>query len=125
MRKGIVAVLNLLIVCGIAAAQGSPALIPKPPIKLTKVEGRMDHLGVDVKGQRLFATAFDNHTLEVIDLKTGRQVHTIPGLNKPQGAFYDPATNRLFVAYGGDGTVKIFDGTTFQLMATRDAQSRR
>ncbi len=116
MRKGIVAVLNLLIVCGIAAAQGSPALIPKPPIKLTKVEGRMDHLGVDVKGQRLFATAFDNHTLEVIDLKTGRQVHTIPGLNEPQGAFYDPATNRLFVACGGDGTVKIFDGSSFQLV---------
>jgi len=101
MRKGIVAVLNLLIVCGIAAAQGSPALIPKPSIKLTKVEGRMDHLGVDVKGQRLFATAFDNHTLEVIDLKTGQQVHTIPALNEPQGAFYDPATNRLFVALWG------------------------
>ena len=116
MRKGIVAVLNLLIVCGIAAAQGSPALIPKPSIKLTKVEGRMDHLGVDVKGQRLFATAFDNHTLEVIDLKTGQQVHTIPALNEPQGAFYDPATNRLFVACGGDGTVKIFDGSTFQLL---------
>jgi DNA-binding beta-propeller fold protein YncE len=78
----------------------------------------MDHLGVDVQGQRLFATAFDNHTLEVIDLKTGRQVHTIPNLDEPQGAFYDPATNRLFEANGGDGTVKIFDGSTFQLLQT-------
>ena len=98
------------------AAQQSPALTRKKPIPLTKVEGRMDHMGVDVKGQRLFATAFDNHTLEVIDLKTNRQVHTITGLNEPQGTFYDPATNRLFVACGGDGTVKIFDGTTFQLL---------
>ena len=101
-----------------AAAQEAPALTPKDPIALTKVEGRMDHLGVDVKGLRLFATAFDNHTLEVIDLKTGRQVHTIPDLEEPQGAYYDPATNRLFVACGGDGTLKIFDGSTFQLLQT-------
>ena len=101
---------------GLAVAQDAPALTPKDPIRLTKVEGRMDHLGVDVKGQRLFATSFDNHTLEVIDLKTGRQVHSIPGLNEPQGAFFDPATNRLFVACGGDGTVRIFNGTTFQLL---------
>jgi DNA-binding beta-propeller fold protein YncE len=78
----------------------------------------MDHLGIDVQGQRLFATAFDNHTLEVIDLKTGRQVHTISNLDEPQGAFYDAAKNRLFEANGGDGTVKIFDGTTFQLLQT-------
>jgi DNA-binding beta-propeller fold protein YncE len=118
MRNCIVTLLlsGLFFLWGMAAAQESPALTPRNPIVLTEVEGRMDHLGVDVKGRRLFATAYDNHTLEVIDLKTGRQVHTIPGLNQPQGAFYDPATNRLFVACGGDGTVKIFDGTTFQLL---------
>src|SRR5437588_418288 len=101
-----------------AMAQESAALTPQTPIRLTKVEGRMDHMSVDLKGQRLFATAFDNHTLEVLDLKAGRRMHTIPGLNEPQGAYYDPATNRLFVACGGDGTVKIFDGTTYQLLQT-------
>ncbi len=110
--------LNLFFMSGAALGQESPALFPKSPIPLTKVEGRMDHLGIDVKGQRLFATAFDNHTLEVIDLKTGRQVHTIPDLDEPQGSFYDAANNRLFEANGGDGTVKIFDGTTFQLLQT-------
>jgi DNA-binding beta-propeller fold protein YncE len=109
---------GLFFFCGLAEAQEPPAMTPKNPIPLTKVEGRMDHLGVDVKGLRLFATAFDNHTLEVIDLKTGRQVHTIPDLDEPQGSFYDAATNRLFVACGGDGTVKIFDGTTFRLLQT-------
>jgi len=109
-------VLSFLVLSGAALGQDSPALAVKSPISLTKVEGRMDHLGVDVKGQRLFATAFDNHTLEVIDLKTGRQIHTISDLNEPQGAFYDAANNRLFEANGGDGTVKIFDGTTFQLL---------
>src|SRR3984893_6539415 len=108
--------LSFLFLGGAAMAQEPPALSPKDPIHLTKVEGRMDHLGIDVKGKRLFVTAFDNHTLEVIDLKTGRQVHSIPGLNEPQGAFFAPATNRLFVASGGDGTLKIFDGTTYKLL---------
>src|SRR5579862_246938 len=120
MRKHIMPLflLNLLVLGGAALGQDSPALSAKDPIHLTKVEGRMDHLGIDVKGERLFATAFDNHTLEIIDLKTGRQVHTITGLDEPQGAFYDPANNRLFEANGGDGTVKMFDGTTFQLLQT-------
>jgi DNA-binding beta-propeller fold protein YncE len=109
---------NLLGWGGKASGQEALALSAKAPIHLMKVEGRMDHLGIDVQGQRLFATAFDNHTLEVIDLKTGRQVHTISNLDKPQGAFYDAASNRLFEANGGDGTVKIFDGTTFQLLQT-------
>jgi len=110
--------LGLVLACGSVAAQQAPGLITKNPIRLTNVEGRMDHLGVDLKGQRLFVTAFDNHTLEVLDLKTGRQMHTIPDLNEPQGAYYDPASNRLFVACGGDGTVKIFDGATYRLWQT-------
>ena len=120
MKKYITTVflLNLFVLCGSALGQEAPALSPKEPLHLTNVEGRMDHLGVDVEGQRLFATAFDNHTLEVIDLKTSRQVHTITNLDERQGAFYDAANNRLFEANGGDGTVKIFDGTTFQLLKT-------
>jgi len=110
--------LSFLFLGGAAMAQEPPALSPKDPIHLTKVEGRMDHLGIDVKGGRLFATAFDNHTLEVIDLKTGRQIHTIADLDEPQGAFYDASNNHLLEANGGDGTVKIFDGTTFQLLHT-------
>src|SRR6267143_2442551 len=119
MKKHIATLIfvSALFVSGAVLAQQSPALSPKSPIPLTKVEGRMDHLGIDVKGQRLFATAFDNHTLEVIDLKTGRQMRTIADLDEPQGAFYDASTNRLFVA-SGDGSVKIFDGTDFRVLTT-------
>jgi DNA-binding beta-propeller fold protein YncE len=101
-----------------APVTGGAALMLKTRIRLPNVNGRMDHMGIDVKGQRLFAAAFDHHTVEVIDLQAGRQVHTIANLIQPQGAFYDPSTNRLFVSSSGDGAVKIFDGTTFQLLAT-------
>jgi hypothetical protein len=64
--------LGLVLACGSVAAQQATGLVTKNPIRLMNVEGRMDHLGVDLKGPRLFVTAFDNHTLEVLDLKTGR-----------------------------------------------------
>jgi len=110
--------LQALLLPFLATAQASSVLMLKTRIPLANVKGRMDHLGVDVKGKRLFAAAFDNHTVEVIDLQAERQVHTIANLDNPQGAFYDASTNRLFVSSEGDGTVKMFDGTTFQLLQT-------
>ena len=99
-----------------SASGQSPALPLTQRIALPNVDGRMDHMGIDIAGQRLFATAFDNHTLSVIDLKAGRQISLIPNLDKPQAAYYDAATNHLFVSAGGDGSVKMFDGKTFQLL---------
>src|SRR3989449_2376050 len=109
---------TLLLLRGPAAGQEPPALSPETHIPLPNVKGRIDHSSIDVKGQRLFVAAVDNHTLEVVDLKSGRRVHTIADLAEPQGVFYDASTNRLFVACGLDGVTKIFDGTTFQVLAT-------
>ena len=62
--------------------------------------------------------AVGNNTLEVIDLKAGQRVRTIPDLEEPQGVYYDAATNHLFVACGGNGVTNVYDGTTFQLIAS-------
>lgn len=86
-------------------------------IPMPNVRGRIDHLSVDVKGQRLFVAAVENHTVEIVDLKSGKDVHTLTDLAEPQGVFYEPSTNRLFVACG-DGAVKIFDGTTFRVLTS-------
>lgn len=102
----------------LAAAQGVPPLKLSARIPLANVNGRMDHMAVDVNGQRLFAAAFDNKTLEVIDLRTNKQVSTIKDLDNPQGAFYDPATRRLFIASSADGTMKMFDGASLNLLKT-------
>ncbi len=120
MRNRVVTLLLLQVLALplLAMGQASPVLVLKARIPLANVNGRMDHLGVDINSKRLFATAFNNHTVEVIDLEAGRQVHTITDLAEPQGAFYDTSTNRLFVASSMDGTVKIFDGNTFQMVAT-------
>jgi hypothetical protein len=102
----------------LAVGQTSSTLELTGRIPLAKVEGRMDHVGVDVAGERLFAAAFDNNTVEVIDLKAGKQAHTIAGLVHPQQTYFDAATNHLFVSSEGDGSVKVLDGGTFALLAT-------
>src|SRR5258708_38552507 len=77
-------------------------------IPLPNVKGRMDHLGVDLKGKRLFAAALENNTLEVIDLKAGKRVFSIPGQSKPQGVFYSSDFNKLFVVNAGHRTPNVF-----------------
>jgi hypothetical protein len=109
---------SLLLVSGLAAGQQTPALSLTTRIPLPNVKGRIDHFGVDVKGQRLFVAGVANHTLEVIDLKSGQRVRTIPDLEEPQGVYYDAATNHLFVACGGDGVTNVYDGSTFKLIAS-------
>src|SRR5215475_8116812 len=101
-----------------AIGQETGVLSLESHIPLPGVEGRIDHFGVDVTGQRLFVAAVENHTLEVVDLKSGQRVHTITGLAEPQGVFYDATTSYLFVACGLDGVTKVLDGNTFQALAT-------
>src|SRR5690242_15546130 len=67
-------------------------------ISMPRVEGRIDHLSIDVQNQRLFVAALGNDSVEVIDLKSGNLARSIPGLHEPQGVLYVPEVNRLYVA---------------------------
>ncbi|MDQ6826824.1 MAG: hypothetical protein M3Z14_06460 [Candidatus Eremiobacteraeota bacterium] len=85
-------------------------------IPMPVVQGRIDHLSIDTKRERLFVAALGNNTLEVIDLKAGKLVHSITGLSEPQGVLYVPALDRLYVANASDGTLRIFDASSFKLL---------
>jgi len=113
--------LMLVLLCifsGPTNGGATDALTLNAHIPLANVNGRVDHFSVDVIGQRLFVAAVENHTLEVLDLQSDTQVHAITNLAEPQGVFYDASTGRLFVASALDGTVKIYDGTSFHLLHT-------
>src|SRR6266536_2527633 len=87
-------------------------------IPIHNVEGRIDHFGVDVQGQRLFVAALGNNTVEVLDLRQGKRLTSITGLREPQGIFFVAKVSKLFVANGDDGTCRIFDGSSYKLLAT-------
>ncbi len=96
-----------------AWGQASQPLRLEKTVELPDVQGRIDHLSADVKGGRLFVSALGNNTVEVIDTKAGKRVKTIGGLQEPQGVLYVPAVDRLYVANSKDGSVRIFDGSSY------------
>jgi DNA-binding beta-propeller fold protein YncE len=92
-------------------------------IPLRGVDGRIDHLSIDLKDQRLFIAALGNNTVEIVDLTQGKVTHSISGLSEPQGIVFVPEFNKIFVAQGGDGTCEIFDSSTFQFVDRLDVSS--
>jgi DNA-binding beta-propeller fold protein YncE len=120
MRISRVVFLTALVLASATVAMGQAAapLKLEQTIELPDVQGRIDHMSIDIAGQRLFVSALGNNSVEVVDLKAGKRAHTISGLKEPQGALYIRDKNRLFVASDKDGTVKVFDGTSFQLLKT-------
>lgn len=85
-------------------------------VALPGVKGRLDHLDLDVKGQRLFVSGLENGSVEVVDLQAGKCSRRIPGFKKPQGIAYVAALNKLFVASGDDGMVRVLRGDTLALL---------
>ncbi|MGE5218812.1 MAG: YncE family protein [Chloroflexota bacterium] len=97
-----------------ARAEESLPLQVAQTIALPDVEGRIDHMAVDVKGQRLFVAALGNDSLEVLDLRAGKHLQSITGFHEPQGVGFVPGFNKLFVANGKNGACDILDGSSFK-----------
>ncbi len=97
-------------------AQATDMLKLTKTIPLAGVKGRFDHFAADVQGKRLFVAALGNNTLEVIDLAAGKRLRSISGLHKPTGVVFLPEENQIGVANGDDGTFKMFDAITYQLV---------
>jgi len=87
-------------------------------IQIQNVAGRIDHMDIDVQGQRLFVAALGNNSVFVADLASGRLIRSITGFNEPQGVLYIPESHSLFVSNGGNGTVDVIDTGTFGIVRT-------
>jgi DNA-binding beta-propeller fold protein YncE len=85
-------------------------------IPMPNVKGRIDHMDVDAKGKRLFVAGLENGSLEVVDLQAGKWLKSIPGFKKTQGVAYIRSLNKVFVASGDDGMLRVFRGDTLDLL---------
>lgn len=95
------------------AAQSAAPLKLAQTIALPGVEGRIDHFAFDAAGERLFVCALGNNTVEVLDLRKGKRVHSITGLGTPQGIAYIPGLDRLFIANDKGGICKTYDAKSY------------
>ena len=88
----------------------SSPLVLEAKIPLGEVSGRIDHLGIDLARRRLFVAELENDSLGVVDLVAGKVARTIAGMSEPQGVAYVPFADSVYVANGGDGSVRILRG---------------
>src|SRR3989454_3489836 len=92
----------------------------KVPLRLVKtillpdIEGDFDHFGIDLKGNRLFLTAEDHHSVEVFNLKSNTRIHSIGGFDEPHNVRDLPDLNKLVVGGGGAGGGEILQGDSFK-----------
>lgn len=111
--RWLVAFLLVLQPLSFAASANEAPLVLERTIPLAAVSGRIDHLAIDLRRNRLLVAELGNGTVDVVDLATGKVVHRISGLSEPQGVVYVPQSDLIAVASGGDGTVKLFNGADF------------
>ncbi len=116
MKNILVTFLPLVLFSVFASANDTNYLQFLQNIPLPNVTGRIDHMGIDLKNDRLLVAALGNNTLEIIDLKISKRVHTIKGLDEPQGVLFIPGDNTIVVSNGGTGKCSIFDANSFELI---------
>jgi DNA-binding beta-propeller fold protein YncE len=101
-------------------AQAQAQLVIEAKILLGEVKGRIDHLAVDLGRHRLFVAELGNDSVGVVDLDQRKVIHVIAGLKAPQGIAHEASTDTLYVANGGDGTVRMFQATDFASLGRID-----
>jgi DNA-binding beta-propeller fold protein YncE len=82
------------------SANAQQPLTLQQTISLPGVTGKFDHFALDLEGKRLFAAATGKHSVEVIDLTSGKVQQSITGLGKPHGLAWVASTNSLYVSDG-------------------------
>jgi DNA-binding beta-propeller fold protein YncE len=97
---------------GAQPAEAAPLQL-EAKIPLGIVRGRIDHMAIDLKRQRLFVAEFGNNCVAIVDLANRTLVRTITGLKEPQGIGYDPSTDMVYVANAGDGSVRLFEANDY------------
>lgn len=111
-----ISILTALVCSARLAAQDNTPLRLVQTIPMPNVKGRIDHMDVDLKGKRLLVAGLENGSVEVVDLAAGKWSKSIPGFKKTQGIAYVPSLNKVFVASGDDGMLRVFRGDTLELL---------
>lgn len=104
----------LLLPSTVFAADAQAPLQRTGTIALPDIEGRIDHFTVDLQHHIVYIAALGADTVLSVDVTRGKVLGRITGLSEPQGLLYVPENGHLFIANGGDGSVRIYDGGTLQ-----------
>jgi DNA-binding beta-propeller fold protein YncE len=117
VHKTAAAALAALLLAAAAPAADAPLeLVQTIPSK--GKAGKLDHLALDAKRDRLFLADKANNTVDILDLKEGKLLKQLTGQNGVQGLAYAPDIDRLFVAIDVGGLFNVFDGEAYKPLKT-------
>lgn len=105
-----------LLTIGVAYAADAPVKLEQTFKVPADVKGRFDHFGVDLKHHRLFATPEDYKALLVLDIRDGKLLQTVHGIEKPHAVAYREDLDRIYVTDGDAGVVRVIDGKTYKIL---------
>lgn len=114
----------ILFVVGTIVAP-SPAIAQLKLVQRFDVPGdseKFDHFGVDLRHGRLFASPETAHTVEVLDIRNGKHIRTIPIEGEAHSILYREDLDRIYVADGGGdgkpGALRIINGASYSQLKT-------
>jgi hypothetical protein len=96
-------------------AQVASPLVLQKTFVLPEGTGKFDHFADDLNANRLFIAATGNHSIEILDLNSGKVAETLTGLGKPHGLAWIATSRRLYAADGSQGNLKVYEGSPFKL----------
>ena len=102
-----------IVLVSIQAASGQAPFTAVGTIDLPGVEGRIDHLAVDMAAQRLYVAALGNNTVEVLDLKNNGHAKSVSGFREPQGIAVVPDAKLVAVANGQGEGLQFIDASDY------------
>jgi DNA-binding beta-propeller fold protein YncE len=118
MKKSYALLLTLFLATICARAQTDPPLRLIHTTFLPGYVGDFEHFAPDIKGNRLFLIAEDHKTVEVLDIRSGKRIHTIAGFGQPHDIVYLPGPNSIIVTEGDEesGAVELVSGSTYKIL---------
>lgn len=116
MKRPLVVLALVLAWVAKSPAQEKAPLRLVQTVSLPGIHREWDHFGVDVKSNRLFVTSETDPVVEVFDLRTNKQIHTITGLKGPHNVLAFPELNQIIVTDGEASELKIYNYKTYELV---------
>jgi DNA-binding beta-propeller fold protein YncE len=116
MSRYLVAVPVALWFCAGWAAAAELELVQTIPLKGRP--GKLDHLALDAKTDRLFVANKPNNTLDIVDLKAGKLLQQVAAQQGIQGIAYAADLDKIVVGLGSGGYCNFFNAQDYKLLKT-------
>jgi DNA-binding beta-propeller fold protein YncE len=115
MRRLFVFLLLVLGYSAVSVAQEAEALHLVKTVSVPGVQRKWDHFGVDLPGNRLFASSEEEPVVEVFDLESGKQLRTLTGFKETHNTLPLPELKKIFVVDGGASEIQVLDYTSYKV----------